>query len=143
MKTICNGYNVLSGTKWSKLHCGPLISYEPTEQGCQEGSGIIDPLKVIVKLIGCSAFIMSLLFKILMIPYLDSANTEYSEKVSDKSSSEETLHNLGWTVEELSRLDQTGHRLTVEIQQVTKRGHCASDVQRLICENTSQFLKGI
>ena len=81
----------------------------------------------------------------LMIPGLHSANTEYSEKVSAKSSNEKTLHTLGWTVDELSRLDQTGRRLTVEIQQVIqtlKRGLCASDVQtrvHFVCENTSQF----
>ena len=36
----------LFGTKWSKLQCGPLNSYEPTEQGGREGSERFDPLKV-------------------------------------------------------------------------------------------------
>lgn len=44
---------------------------------------------------------------------LSSANREYSESVSSSTTSEKTLHNLGWKVDELSRLDKAGRQLTV------------------------------
>ena len=80
---------------------------------------------------------------------LNSASAEYSEKVSSKSSSEKTLHTLGWTVDELSRLNQSGRQLTVEIQQVLqtlKREGCTSNIPsrvHVICESTTPFLKGM
>lgn len=36
----------LFGTKWSKLHCGPMNSFEPTEQGGRVWGGMHDAFKV-------------------------------------------------------------------------------------------------
>lgn len=47
---------------------------------------------------------------------LQTANDDYSTKLASGSSTEKNLFNLGWTVDELSRLNKSGRTVLVEIR---------------------------
>ena len=47
---------------------------------------------------------------------LSSSITQYEHKIESGTASEKVLYNLGWSVDELSRLNNAGRNLTVEVQ---------------------------
>lgn len=53
----------------------------------------------------------------LRVTDLEKANSEYSKLVETTASSDKKLFNLGWKIDELSRLNTTGRFIVVELQQ--------------------------
>lgn len=60
---------------------------------------------------------------------LQTANDDYSTKLASGSSTEKNLFNLGWTVDELSRLSKSGRTVLVEIRALVELlGDVSTDV---------------
>ena len=75
---------------------------------------------------------------------LKAANDEYSKRVSAGShGSENILRDLGWRVDELSRLNATGRQIKVDIQCLLD-AHESSHMHQVhrMCDAITGFLKG-
>lgn len=74
---------------------------------------------------------------------LKAANDEYSKRVSSGSGSEKVLRDLGWRVDELSRLNTAGRQIKVDIQCLLD-AHESSHMHQVhrICDAITGFLKG-
>ena len=57
-------------------------------------------------------------FQSSLLTALQTTNTEYSLKVQSGTAQDKTLFDLGWTIDDLSRLSESGRNLLVEIVAV-------------------------
>ena len=84
---------------------------------------------------------------VTLIIGLTEANSEYSSRLESRSS-DKVLFNLGWKVDELSRLNKMGHTVMVELQSLlnslsvgdldTSKPEVRSQVLKL-CETMSLY----
>ena len=83
---------------------------------------------------------------------LENANNTYSQKVSSKKFSEKKMFELGWEIEELEKLNQTGRKLLVDIRSLCVKYSAPlyGDVDenmpkclRSFCTDLTQFIKNI
>ena len=83
---------------------------------------------------------------------LDTANQDYCQKLASKETQSKTLFNLGWKVDELSRLNKDGRCLSVEVHKLMEllgekdcdlvSGNVAKRLSTLSTSLTT-FLKGV
>ena len=81
-----------------------------------------------------------------------SSITQYEHKIESGTANEKVLYSLGWSVDELSRLNNAGHNLTVEVQLSLEAlldtscdlvaGNATSRLQSIRKSSTSSF-KGV
>ena len=63
----------------------------------------------------CKSVVISVCTYNIIYTALQKANDEYSKKVESGSAKEKTLLNLAWKVDDLSRLNQSGRQLLVDV----------------------------
>ena len=67
---------------------------------------------------------------------LQSANEEYSKKLTE-TSTDSTLMSLAWNVDELSRLNQQGRKLVIEVSVIKNK---LNDISDLVSNNVTRQL---
>lgn len=73
-----------------------------------------------------------------LLTALQTANDEYSSKLQSGSAQDKTLFDLGWTVDDLSRLSESGRTLLVEIIAVKEL--LEDDTTDLVTSNVAKRL---